>query len=310
MPVSLCRCKFSGEMRITMRKIWTGIIASLLTAGCLFASGFATLKMGSDARSAGMGMAATAMGAGGAAPFWNPASAGIIQGQDVVLSLHRWMDDIQSEFLGYAAGNGKHGAGLYVLFTEVGNLEYRTVPSNEPLGYFSAHEMVVGATYARKITPNLTLGLAVKGYYEKIFTDDTWGLGGDLGFLYETSIYDIRVGGVVQNIGQTGRLEHDSVPLPLTGKLGVIKPFSMTGGEWLATMDLVREKDFPTHIHAGAEYCWHALIALRAGFQSGYDTRDITGGIGIIHHQFRFDYNYMPMSVLGDSHRLSLGISW
>ncbi|MFC1569580.1 hypothetical protein ACFL4L_05050, partial [bacterium] len=239
-----------------------------------------------------------------------PASAGVIQQRAFVLSLHRWMDDIQSEFLGFASGNGKQGVGFFILFTEIGKLEHRTIPSEAPLGLFSAHEMSLGFTYARLIAPDLYLGLAVKGYYEKIFVEDTWGLGGDLGILYDTHFYGVRIGGVLQNMGKTGRLQDESIPLPLTGKLGLLKSFNLYGGDWLVTMDCVKEEGFPLHYHAGAEYCWHSAIALRLGLQTGYETRDITGGIGIIRNQLRFDYSYMPMSVMGDSHRLSFGVSW
>ncbi|MBN2105065.1 hypothetical protein JW835_13570 [bacterium] len=285
-------------------------IALLFTVAQLSASGFATLKMGSDAKTGGMGMAATALAGDGSATFYNPASAGMVRGHDLVLSLHQWMDDLQSEFAGLVIGSGNQGVGLYVLFTEIGQLEHRLVPSETPLGTFSAHEMCIALSYGRRIASNLRIGLSFKGYYEKIFIDDTWGLGGDIGILYDIPFYSLRIGGVLQNMGDTGRFNHQSIPLPLTGRLGFFLPVSLYGGSWIITLDGVKEEGFPVHVHTGTEYCWRKTIALRLGMQTGYETRSISGGFGIIYHRFRLDYSLMPLSMLGDSHRLSLGISW
>jgi len=287
------------------------ILLLLFGIDCLTAGGFATLKMGGDARSAGMGMAATAVAEHGSAPFYNPASTSMVHGRDLVLSLHHWMDDIQSEFVGLVSGDGKAGVGLYALFTEIGQLEHRlSYPSEKPLGTFSFHEMCLAFSYGRQITMNLRMGLSIKSYYEKIYIDDTWGMGGDLGVLYTTPFYHIQIGGALQNIGKTGRLHNESIPLPLTGRVGILLPVSIYDGNWIITTDGVKEEGFPFHIHTGTEYSWRGVIALRLGFQSGYDTRHMTGGLGVMHRRLRLDYSLMPLSSLGDSHRFSLGISW
>ncbi|MBN1779525.1 hypothetical protein JW948_00175 [bacterium] len=279
-------------------------------SACLLAGGFSTLKMGSDARTSGMGLSGTALLNGASSSYWNPAMAAGIQGRDVTLSVHKWMDDIQSEFVGVVAGNGIQGAGFYLLFTEIPGLEHRLIASETPLGSFSSYEMCAGLTYARKVVETIRIGFSVKTYYDKIFTDDTWGLGGDLGVFWQMPLWHLQMGGVLQNFGSTGRLNRETVPLPLTGKLGWLLPLESFGGQWLLQADAVKEEGFPFHIHSGAELTWHSVLSIRGGYQTGYDIRDITAGAGLLLGNLRLDYAYMPMTSLGDSHRLSMGLNW
>lgn len=292
-----------------MNKHSIQIVLGFCLAGQLFASGFATLQMGSDARTTGLGLAATALAEGGSAPFWNPASTGMITGKMLELSLHQWMDDLQSEFAGIVFGNGKQGVGFYLLFTEIDQIEHRIIPSESPLGTFSAHELILGLTYGREIMEDLYLGMAIKGYSQKIYLEDASGLGGDIGLLYNTPFYGIRFGAVLQNLGKTGKMKNESIELPLTGKSGVVLPVKMDHQQLLFSCDGVWT-EYAFHLHAGTEYLWHSMMAVQLGVQTAYDNQDITGGIGIYPGKIRLNYSYMPMSVLGKSHRFSFGFSW
>ena len=94
-------------------------------------------------------------------------------------------------------------------------------------------------------------------------------------------------------------------------RLGFAFPLEMLGGCWTFVMDGVKEKDFPYHLHGGVEYGWRGSVFLRFGYQTGYETRDVTGGIGFTWSKYRLDYSYMPLgSGFGDSHRLTVGIGW
>ena len=276
----------------------------------LRADGFATLSMGSDARTTGMGLTASALAEGGAAAFWNPAAAGFIKGRNLELSLHRWMNDIQSEFAGLVCGNGRRGFAGYLLFTDMGQLEYRRVPSEQPLGVFSAYEMGIGLGYGQQITGNLYAGFTVKAYYEKIYFYETRGLGADLGLLVLVPYRHIRIAGVLQNIGKTGHFGDESIPLPLTGKLGLLIPIQLWEGQWILTGDFIKEEGFSPAMHLGTEYSWKSIVSVRTGFITGNESIDMAYGFGIIRNRIRLDYSYMPISALGNSHRFSFGYSW
>jgi hypothetical protein len=294
----------------TMRRNITIFFAYAGLAAWLHAGGFATLKMGPDARSAAMGLTGVAVVNGSISQFWNPALSSEIQGKDFSFTLHQWMHDVHSEFIGFGAGNGRQGYGVYVLYTEMGDMKHYLVPADQPLGTFSAQELGLGISYGSMITRNFRAGLSIRGYYEKMYFADTWGLGGDIGLIWEIPWYHVKMAGAVQNIGKTGRFQSERIPLPITLRLGLAWTFSAPGGECLMTTEGVREKGFSEHLHSGIEYTWQSRLSLRMGYQTGYETRDISGGMGILWNRVRLDYAYMPMNAIGDSHRLTLSLGW
>ncbi len=55
----------------------------------------------------------------------------------------------------------------------------------------------------------------------------------------------------------------------------------------------------------GAEYWLLNSMALRGGYEFGYDLSGLTAGAGFRYQNFEVDYAFVPYSVLGNSHRLS-----
>jgi len=269
--------------------------------------GFTTLQIGGNARASALGMAYTALADDGSGAFWNPAGLMFLDKTECLFSLHRWIQGVQSGFLGFG-WKGKHaGIGMYLLYTEVGGMEYRLVASPTPISLFSSSEIVGGLSYARTLGRRWSFGLTVKLYYEKIFLDEAVGVGGDIGFLWEMREEGLRIGGVLQNMGGTGRLRNEKIPLPFTGKVGFAFPFCFLGEHWMLAVDGMKEIDLPFHVHGGVEYGWLDRLFLRCGYQTGYATRTLTGGIGLHMGWVRLDYSYMPFRKgLGDAHQLSL----
>jgi hypothetical protein len=295
-----------------MKKTYIFMLALyLILNNQVFGGGFASLKRGADARAGAMGMAYTALASDGSGSYWNPASLVQIDGIDVIIAHQQWLEDVNTEFFGIGRGNLKYGTGIYLLYTSVQNIEYRRVPSAIPLGTFSSHELIAGFSFSRMLNNNLSIGLSIKLLYEKIFIDEAWGVGGDLGILWWIWNNKIRVGGVLQNVGKTGKLKNEKIALPLIGKIGMAIPFKFLNGSCIFVLDGITEQDFPFRIHGGIEYSWCDLLFLRGGYQVGYDIREWTTGIGFGWGKYRIDYSYMPIySDLGDSHHFTLGIKW
>ena len=62
-----------------------------------------------------------------------------------------------------------------------------------------------------------------------------------------------------------------------------------------------------THFNLGAEVIYDGVVALRGGYQSGYESRSFTGGIGLIWGSLRFDYAFLPFTLgLGSANLFSL----
>ncbi len=293
-----------------MKKFIYSLIVFTLFSSTLFAGGFSSLKLGADARASALGMASVASPMNGAASFWNPAGLPFVSGRDLVLTMNQWVFDVKSGFVGFASGNGKQGIGLQLLYTNVPDIEYRTGPTDTPVGTFTSNEMIFGFSYAWQVMNDLFAGATLKGYFEKIFYHEAWGVGGDLGVLWRPKESKLSAGMAIQNIGQTGDLNQETITLPLTVRGGISFVVLQNKQNLQLLLDCVQEIDSPFHLQGGVEYIWQNRIAIRAGYQTGFeDSRSITGGIGIVQGRFRFDYGYLPFSSgLGEAHQLTLGL--
>jgi hypothetical protein len=278
----------------------------------LHGAGFPSLKLGADARYAALGNAGAAWTDDASAGFRNPSLTVCTPVKEMDFSIHRWIQGAKSGFFGFAFKGNRSGGGFHLLYTEVGDIEYRpSSPSPEPVGTFTAYELTAGITGAHALTSNLSVGVNLKIYYEKIFIDEAAGMGGDVGVSLRLFHDGLRIGAVVQNIGKTGRLAAESIELPLTGRIGIAVPVRLPVGKWLILADGVKEKDTPFHLQGGVEYAWKNALFLRTGYQTGYETQDWSGGIGFALSKYRLDYSYMPLRKgLGESHRFSVNLAF
>ena len=108
------------------------------------------------------------------------------------------------------------------------------------------------------------------------------------------------------------KLRSEKFSLPTVYKLGLnYSPslFRFHGGHLAVAMDLSKPTDNQLRVHWGAELLWIERIALRSGYQMGYDEKGLSAGLGVRQGRFRIDYAFVPYSSdLGTTHRISLGI--
>ena len=65
------------------------------------------------------------------------------------------------------------------------------------------------------------------------------------------------------------------------------------------------------HANLGAEFTYKDLLSVRAGYQSGFDDRFLTTGIGLKYKAFALDYAFVPYRYsLGSSNTFTLGASF
>ncbi len=65
------------------------------------------------------------------------------------------------------------------------------------------------------------------------------------------------------------------------------------------------------HFNTGAEAVYNKTFAVRAGYQTGYEARGFTAGIGVAWGSLNFDYAYTPFSLgLGNANQFSLQFSF
>jgi len=275
-------------------------------------AGLAFLKIGVGARAVSMGEAFVAAIDDATALYWNPAGIAELRGGHVALMHNEWFQDIRLEYLGAVLGRDHDAFGLSLSFNTVGDIERRVSASDQPLDTFSSHDMALALSYARKMSPRWNVGLSLKLLYEKIYLDDAWGWATDVGFLYHPPVEGLSVGGSILTLGPKMKLRSEKFSLPTIYKLGLrYSPplFHFQSGNLALAMDLSKPTDNQLRVHWGAELLLIERVALRSGYQMGYDEKGLSAGLGLRQGRLRIDYAFVPYSSdLGTTHRISLGI--
>lgn len=281
------------------------------------ASGMAFLKLGVSARGVAMGDAMTALASGAGATYYNPA--GMLADRDSsrtadILVMHKeWIQDTRTEFLGAALDlGGEHAIGFSLNTTTVSDIEIRTRPG-EPEGTFSTRSLAVGASYARRISDDLRLGISARFLYEQILVDEASGFGGDIGVQYDTPVQGLTAGVTLANIGAMSALRTESTRLPLLVRAGAAYPIALSSldARLLVAADLLHLfREEKTLAAFGAEVLFAQTVTARAGYQAGSDGRGLSLGGGVRYKLFSFDYAFSRLAgELGNGHTLALSIN-
>ena len=269
------------------------------------------LKIPATARSAALGEGTVSDAGQFSSWFVNPAN--LISSDPVSISLThaQWIQEIQTEHLGLRMPLSAGTVGLSVSANSVPGIEIRDVPGPS-LGTFSARFVSFQAGYAQRLSDDVVLGAAVKYLYEKLYIDEASGYGFDAGILYSTPIRGLSAGMAVTNIGSLQQFRSEASDLPSFSRIGVSyriqqDEFDFVIAEAWAHNLRVAEN----HLQTSIEATYSHMASLRFGYQTGYDTRGLSAGIGLQYDFFQLDYAYVPFSLgLGDAHLFSLGFQF
>jgi len=298
-----------------MKKILFLIAASNLAMTCmLFAqagqTGLAFLKLGVGARALGMGEAYSAAGDDPSAAYYNPAALSALSCPQFIFMHKEWIQDVRTEFIGAAVPLDKFALGVSVNSTSVNDIEIRSTPG-PALGTFSARNASIGISGSYNIDSSLSLGVTGKFVYEKILIDDASGYAADIGGIYRTP-WNITLAAGFNNIGSLSALADEASKLPRFFRGGgAFRTYieSIDGTLTLSSDILSYTGENKTHLHMGAELDYRRSFALRLGYQTGYDARNFSGGLGLREGVFSVDYAFVPFRYdLGSTHTFSLGI--
>jgi hypothetical protein len=285
------------------------ILCSAGTAAQTGSSGMAFLKLGVGGRSLGMGEASVTSDDPSAA-FYNPAAPGFSSSSGIMLMHKAWFQDVKTEYLMAHTSLGSLHIGVSVNNTSVGDIQVREIPGPAD-GTFDTRNAAIGLTAAYRVDTNLAIGATGKFLFEKFLVDEASGLGVDLGAIYTTP-WQVRIGASVTNLGSMNALRDEATLLPTTYRFGASYALDLPtlSGSAIVAGEIVNfSRDGVSHFHAGAEYLYNEFLALRAGYQSGYEARSATAGLGIRYGTLHLDYAFMPSQYdLGSSHTVSLSL--
>jgi hypothetical protein len=151
----------------------------------------------------GGGAAATATGMD--ATFWNPA--GLAMGEnnvDAIFSNRQYFADIDNSFFGIATNIGDYKMGVNVRTFNIGDVNETTVFYPDGTGQvFTPNFSILGATFARKLSDNTSVGLNANLIREGFGRVAATGVAYDLGVQYKGLLgrEGLDVGFVLENFG-------------------------------------------------------------------------------------------------------------
>lgn len=271
-------------------------------------AGFGAMELPFAARNASMAEGVVADQTNRLSALINPSLLAGAEAVSISLSHQSWIQDVRSNFLFVTVPISAISAGVSVATTSVGGIEVRNAPG-PPIGIFDAHTATIAGTVAYQIVPELAVGAAIKHVYEKIYVDEATSLLFDVGAVYHTPLEGLSGGVSIQHLGLADKLREESAPLPTQTHFGISYETRVDEFRILGVLSgTARSVGGRFHARAGAECTYARLVSLRFGYQSGYEARGISGGLGLVQGGFSFDYGYVPFSLgIGTGHLLTLG---
>jgi hypothetical protein len=280
------------------------IILSVIITGRVFAqndgagnTGLSFLKLGVSSRAVSLGEAVVSNSYDASATHYNPAALFLGSEVSAIFMHNEQILGVRTEYLATKLKFSKVAFGFGLNNTSISDIEVREIPG-APIDVFTAQNFAFGISGAYKINDIIQVGVTAKFLYEKIYVDNSSGYAFDFGGLYSKD--NLSIGAAISNLGSMTELRTESTKLPTLGRLGasyLIDIPNIDGGVRVGA--------------DGFKVLYKDFLSVRVGYQSGYEDRNFTTGIGLKYKAFSLDYAFVPYRYsLGSSHTVTVGTSF
>ena len=310
------------------------------------AAAFLEIEVG--ARAVGMGGAFMAVANDATTIYWNPAGLARLPGGEAVLCHNQWLAGINFDFAGVVLPLSQFGAlGVSITSFTTDEMDVRTVIEPEGTGEkFSVNDLSLGLSYAKSLTDRFSIGFTVKYIQQNIWHMKASSFAIDIGTLFTTPFYGIRIGMCISNFGSKMRMEgkdtfvnydiapqqsgsNDRIPaylqtdefaLPLLFRVGLAMDVLKSEDNLLTlAVDAAHPSNNTEYVNLGMEYVFKNLVALRVGYKNLFlldNEEGFTAGAGlklnkmISNVSLMIDYSYQDFGRLSNAQRFSLGLAF
>ncbi len=328
---------------------WLGILLLLLAAGTAQAenpnigtAGAQFLQIPVGARATAMGGAVVANSRDASALFWNPAGIVNIGNGSLFAGYTEWWATVALSHAAFAYSFGDIGSfGVSATILSMDPMDVTTEFQPEGTGQtFDARDIMVGLSYARKLTEDFSVGVTAKFVSQKIWNEQASGICFDVGTEYRIGVGDLTLGMSMTNFGSNlqydgedldvkydsdpqyafnrlapARLQSETYPLPLHFQVGLsMTVVNVEGFAAMVAADVTHPNDARERVNLGAELRIAENFFLRGGYRINYDIESATMGAGVAiplkDIRVDFDYAFAMYDLLPDIHRISLGLEF
>ncbi len=239
----------------------------------------------------------------------NPANIASHESYGVMFSHTEWIQDVHTDFLSIAAPFRYGNLSLSIGNTSVDDIPIHGDQPGPALGSFNSPSTSFQLTYGLKLSENISLGIAPKYLYEKIFVDEATGWGIDIGTLYMPPVEGLTLGFALTNLGSLYAFRNERTDLPSQLRLGGTYLFSFDEFAFRTAAAFSSELGISVnHISIGTEIMYHESVTCRVGYKTGYEYRDFSAGFGFRYTIITVDYAFLPSSSqMGTAHIISIG---
>ncbi|MGZ5242655.1 MAG: PorV/PorQ family protein [Bacteroidia bacterium] len=298
-------------------------------------SGMQFLKIGPDARGAGMSGAYHSVVNDVSALYWNPAGITHSDSQRYQMQFGQtqYFAKVKMSYGGFVYRASPYRFwGFHVINLSTPDMPVTTEWNPTGTGQtYRVNNTALGISYAQVLTDNFSFGLTGKYAYEGIAGISTHNVLFDLGLQYYVGWQDIRFSVGLNNFGvnvqPTGEIKilslrgeeeknsFESFSAPALFRVGVAKDFINKNNHLLTTaIQLNHPTDNNETFGLGAEYSFKKRFYARTGYEFGQDENGWPSlGAGVKWQRYfgnlSLDYSINNKNNLGNIHRITLGVS-
>lgn len=305
-------------------------------------SGAQFLKIPVGPRAAGMAGAFVSNTDDASSPFWNPAGCVGVRSGALFAAHADWWETIKLNHVSFVQSFediGSFGVSMTVLSMDA--MDITTEEQPEGTGQtFDAQDVMVGATYARRLTNEFSVGITAKYVQQRIWNESASGVAFDIGTQYRIGYRDLTIGMSMMNFGGNltyagsdlsvkyavdpnnasvrlapASLTPDDYPLPLHFQVGIsMSPYTSESFSVLCAVDVAHPNDNREEVNVGTEMTVLGHLFLRGGYRFGYDIEKATFGAGVALPlgglNLTVDYAYAMYDLLPNISRISVGMTF
>ncbi|WP_457565687.1 PorV/PorQ family protein [Caldithrix abyssi] len=258
-------------------------------------------------RASALSGAYSAIGNDVQAIYYNPAAFVQMKRHEISLIHVQWFEDVrmQNLSLGFKL-DPKFAVGIGISYMGMPEIQGKDRFGQET-EKISVSSAIAQLNVAYKVHPSFFMGLGIKYFRDDLAGYVGSGLALDFGFLMETLIPRLTVGGAVQNLGNKIRYDQQEEAIPLTYRLGI--GYAIPAAHLKIAVEGVRSLDQNWRLATGLEFSYSRFAFLRIGNKWLGDRSDLQPSFGAgfnPNSSLSLDYTFYNHQQLGYTHRVGI----